>query len=48
MHANFIVNADGAKASDVLELIALIQETVWAKKGVKLQHEVRYIPYEGL
>ncbi len=39
-HANFIVNRGKAKASDVLELIALIQSKVKQEKGVILETEV--------
>ncbi len=39
-HANFIVNRGKAKASDVLELIALIQSKVKKEKGVILEPEV--------
>jgi UDP-N-acetylmuramate dehydrogenase len=39
-HANFIVNRGKAKASDVLELIALIQSKVKQEKGVILEPEV--------
>jgi UDP-N-acetylmuramate dehydrogenase len=39
-HANFIVNRGKAKASDVLELIALIQSKAKQEKGVILEPEV--------
>lgn len=39
-HANFIVNRGKAKASDVLELIALIQAKAEKEKGVSLEPEV--------
>jgi UDP-N-acetylmuramate dehydrogenase len=39
-HANFIVNRGKATASDVLELIALIQARVKKEKGVSLEPEV--------
>ena len=39
-HANFIVNRGSATASDVLELIALIQSKAEKEKGVKLETEV--------
>lgn len=39
-HANFIVNSGKAKASDVLELIALIQAKAEKEKGVSLEPEV--------
>jgi UDP-N-acetylmuramate dehydrogenase len=46
IHANFIVNSKGAKAKDVLDLIELIQQTVFDKTGFKLETEIRAIPYE--
>ena len=39
-HANFIVNRGNATASDVLELIALIQAKAEKEKGVNLEPEV--------
>jgi UDP-N-acetylmuramate dehydrogenase len=39
-HANFIVNRGNATASDVLELIALIQARAEKEKGVNLEPEV--------
>lgn len=43
MHANFIENFDGAKASDVLALVDLISERVLAASGVKLELEMRVV-----
>jgi UDP-N-acetylmuramate dehydrogenase len=45
MHANFIVNRGNARAQDVLELARLIQKQVEEEKGVKLELEIRSIPY---
>lgn len=45
MHANFIVNKQSAKASDVLGLIEKIKERVYLEKGIHLEEEIRYIPY---
>jgi UDP-N-acetylmuramate dehydrogenase len=43
-HANFIVNPHGqARASDIEALIALVRDTVRAKKGVRLEQEVRIV-----
>jgi UDP-N-acetylmuramate dehydrogenase len=39
-HANFILADEGAKASDVLKLISLIQETVYKNFKVYLQLEI--------
>ncbi|MGD7051920.1 UDP-N-acetylmuramate dehydrogenase [Sutcliffiella horikoshii] len=43
MHANFIVNDDGAKAQDVLDLIEYIKETILEKYNVQLETEVEII-----
>lgn len=45
-HAGFIVNTGGATAKDILDLIAHIQKTVYAEKGVQLEPEVRIIGEE--
>jgi UDP-N-acetylmuramate dehydrogenase len=42
-HANFIVNLGSATASDVRELMGLVQEEVWSRCGVWLEPEVRLI-----
>ena len=42
-HANFIVNLGGARASDVRDLMGLIQEEVWKRSGVWLEPEVRLV-----
>lgn len=42
-HANFIVNTGGAKAADVLALIKLIQEKVFAETGHKLETEISFV-----
>lgn len=41
-HANFIQNLGGAKAQDVLKLIALAKEKVKSKFGVELKEEIFY------
>ncbi|MTH52639.1 UDP-N-acetylmuramate dehydrogenase [Bacillus mangrovi] len=43
MHGNFIVNAGGATAQDVLDLIAFIKKTVLDKYNVQLETEVEII-----
>lgn len=43
MHANFIENFAGAKASDVLALVDLISERVREASGVKLELEMRIV-----
>ena len=40
-HAGFIVNTGGASCRDVLELIAVIKETVAAQKEIMLECEIR-------
>ena len=42
-HANYIVNVGGAKAEDVLALIALVKKSVKEKWGIELEDEVRYL-----
>ena len=42
-HAGFIVNEGGATCDDVRRLIALIQETVLSRTGVRLECEVKMI-----
>ena len=42
-HSNFIVNAGGASAADIEALIELVQHTVQARFGVRLEREVRVI-----
>jgi UDP-N-acetylmuramate dehydrogenase len=42
-HANFIINRDGATASDVKALMAVVQETVAARFGAQLVPEVRCV-----
>lgn len=45
MHANFIVNREGATAKDVVMLAEHVQRTVKEKTGIDLEMEVRVIPY---
>jgi len=40
-HAGFIINAGGATAKDVLELIEYVRKTVYEKFGVMLEPEVK-------
>ena len=42
-HANFIINADNATATDVEELIEHVRHTVIERHGVELVHEVRIV-----
>ncbi len=41
VHANFVVNQGGAKASDALRLIDTVRERVLAQTGITLELEVR-------
>ena len=47
LHAGFIVNAGGATARDVLDLIELIQLKVRLSSGVELEPEVRVVGREA-
>ncbi len=42
-HAGFVINRGGATSTDILNLIKHIQDTVYAKHGVKLETEVKII-----
>lgn len=46
LHANFIVNRGGAKASDVLSLMRLARDEVFRGTGIKLEPEVRLLGFE--
>jgi len=45
LHANFIVNTEGATSSDILQLINYIKTQIAEYSGVRLKSEVQYIPY---
>ena len=47
VHANYIVNTAGARASDVLRLMARIRDGVYSRFGVLLEPEVRVIGEDG-
>jgi UDP-N-acetylmuramate dehydrogenase len=42
-HANFIENADGARSSDALALMAEARRRAWERFGVELEHEVEFL-----
>ena len=42
-HAGFIVNTGGATAADILSLIAVVQDEVQARSGIRLETEVRVL-----
>lgn len=46
VHANFIVNTGKATAQDVLSLVELIEKKAFEKRGIKLEKELRYLPYQ--
>ncbi len=43
VHANFIINLEGAKAQEIFELMKIAQEAVYEKFGVKLEPEIELI-----
>lgn len=43
VHANFIVNAGGARAADVLALMEEIERTVAERFGIRLEREIRVV-----
>jgi UDP-N-acetylmuramate dehydrogenase len=43
VHANFIVNIDGARARDILALIDVVKRRVLETQGIRLETEVRVI-----
>lgn len=45
-HAGFIINACGATAADVRDLVALVRRVILEKYGYDLECEIRYIPAE--
>lgn len=46
VHANFLINKNGASASDFLALIKHVQKTVFEKTGETLEMEIRKVPYD--
>jgi UDP-N-acetylmuramate dehydrogenase len=43
VHGNFILNTDGATATDLARLIKRVREGVFRKSGVDLEREVIYL-----
>ena len=43
LHSGFVINTGGATATDILDLMTLVQNTVYDQFGVKLEPEVRII-----
>lgn len=46
IHANYLINADGASGADMLELLRTVQREVRESTGVELREEVRVFSYE--
>jgi UDP-N-acetylmuramate dehydrogenase len=44
-HANFIVNFNKASANDVIELMKIMQDTVYQKFGIMLEPEIKMIGF---
>jgi UDP-N-acetylmuramate dehydrogenase len=44
VHANFLINAGGAKAADMRKLIQEVQQKVYEKTGYRLEPEIRMLP----
>jgi len=47
LHAGFIINTGEAKATDIVDLMRIIQETVLFRTGVLLEPEVRIVSKDG-
>ena len=47
-HGNFIVNLNGATASDIMGLVRTAQEKVFEKRNIKLEVEVKLIGFENI
>lgn len=47
LHANFLVNKQGATAQDVLNLIDHVRLKVKDQTGIELESEIRFVPYES-
>ena len=43
-HAGFVINTGGASCTDVLALIAHIQDVVYRETGIRLEPEVKIVP----
>ena len=42
-HCGFVINKGGATATDILELMDIVTDTVYDKYGVKLEPEVKIL-----
>lgn len=48
LHANFLINSQQATSKDFLALMTHIKEEIERKKGIKLQSEVCYVPFQRI
>ncbi len=48
LHANFLINKEGATSEELLMLIEKVKNRVKASTGIELEPEVRYIKYESI
>ena len=46
-HTGFLINRGQASCKDFLELVRIVQDEVYRKKGIHLEMEVHVIPKEG-
>lgn len=44
-HGNFIINAGGANAEDVIMLISLIKQKIRVNFGIQMEEEIRYVGF---
>ena len=47
VHGNFVINAGGSTARDVLVLVQRLKEKVKQESGYELHEEIRFIPYSA-
>jgi UDP-N-acetylmuramate dehydrogenase len=47
LHANFIINTDGATASDVIELMKIAREAVRERFDVELEAEIKLVGFDA-
>jgi UDP-N-acetylmuramate dehydrogenase len=48
LHAGFIINAGGATAKDILDLVAYVKKVIKEKYDVELHEEIKYIKERGV
>ncbi len=47
LHANFIINTDGATAADVIALMKIARDEVRDRFGVELEPEIKFVGFES-